>query len=109
MTNVRARAAYGLWGALITIFGLLMGAVVDNLRVAACLSMGFAQILLVWIASFLTNPTGFLFACLFVSLPLAGCLGMPVFTVGVWRYTAKRDRGFAFRLSQRSRIFVAAS
>jgi hypothetical protein len=58
MTDVRAGAAYGLWRALVTIYGLLAGAVVDNLRVAACLSMGFAQILLVRIAPFLTNPTG---------------------------------------------------
>ncbi len=78
MTDVRAGAAYGLWGAFVTIYGLLVGAVVDNLRVAACLSMGFAQILLVQIAPFLTNPTGVLFACLFVGLPLAGCLGMPM-------------------------------
>jgi hypothetical protein len=78
MTNVRAGAAYGLWGALVTIYGLLAGAVVNNLRVVACLSMGFAQILLVRIFLFLINPTGVLFACLFVGLPLAGCLGMPV-------------------------------
>jgi hypothetical protein len=71
--------------------------------------MGFTQILLVQIALFLTNPTGVLYACLFVGLPLAGCLGMPVFTIGVRRYTTKKDWGFAFGLSQCSCIFVAAS
>ncbi len=109
MTNIRAGATYGLWGALVTIYGLLAGAIVNNLRVDACLRMGFAQTLLVQIALFLTNPTGVLNACLFVGLPLGGCLGMPVFTVSVRRYTTKKDQGFAFGLSQRSRIFVATS
>jgi hypothetical protein len=109
MTNVWAGAAYGLWGALITIYGLLAGTVVNNLGVAACLRMGFVLTLLARIALFLTNSTGVLYACLFVGLPLSGCLGMPVLTVSMRQYTATQDQGFAFGLSQCSHIFVATS
>jgi MFS family permease len=98
MTDVQAGSVYGAWGALITIFGLITGTIIDNLGVATCLRMGSALSLLARIALFLTSSTRVLLACLLVALPLGQCLGIPVLTVGVRRYTTSENRGFAFGL-----------
>ena len=98
MTDVQAGSVYGAWGALITIFGLITGTIIDNLGVATCLRMGSALSLLARIALFLTSSTRVLLACLLVALPLGQCLGIPVLTVGVRRYTTTENRGFAFGL-----------
>ena len=98
MTDVQAGSAYGAWGALVTVFGLLTGAVVDNLGVSACLRMGSVLTLLSRIALFLTNSTRVLLAVLLLALPLGQCLGIPVLAVGVRRYTTPENRGFAFGL-----------
>ncbi|KAL3763954.1 hypothetical protein ACHAW5_004639 [Stephanodiscus triporus] len=98
MTDVQAGTVYGAWGALITIFGLVTGTVIDNLGVAKCLRIGFVLSLLTRIVLFLTNSRVVLLVCLLVTLPLGNCLGIPVLTVGIRRYTTEENRGFAFGL-----------
>lgn len=97
-SDVNAGLVYGAWGALITVFGLLTGFVVDNLGVARSLQIGFALQLLGRIGIFWSNnPTVVTFHIL-CTLPLGGCLGIPVLTTGIRRYTTESARGFAFGL-----------
>lgn len=98
LSDVQAGAVYGAYGALITVFGLLTGTVIDNLGVAKCLRLGFVLSFLTRAALFACTSRGVLLACLLVALPLSNCLGIPVLTVGVRRYTNERNRGFAFGL-----------
>ena len=47
---------------------------------------------------FATNSRGVLLMCLLITLPFSNCLGIPVLTVGIRRYTNDENRGFAFGL-----------
>ena len=97
-TDVQAGAVYGAWGALITIFGLITGSIIDNWGVAKCLRLGFSISLVSRLTLLLTTSKTVLLVCLLLTLPLGNCLGIPVLTVGVRRYTTKANRGFAFGL-----------
>jgi len=97
-TDVQAGTLYGIWGAAITVLGLTTGWVIDNLGVASSLRWGFALSLIsrIWIL-LATSRTALLFnICLL--LPMANCLGIPVLTVAIRRYTTTHNRGFAFGL-----------
>jgi Major Facilitator Superfamily len=98
MDDVTAGTLYGAWGALITIYGLLTGFVVDNLGVARSLRLGFALSLLARIGIFMTTSKTMLYFHICGTLPLANCLGIPVLTTGIRRYTNETNRGFAFGL-----------
>lgn len=96
LSDVQAGSVYGAYGALVTAFGLLAGPAIDNLGVAKCLRLGFATSLFARVALFLCTSRAVALACLLVALPASSCLGIPVLTVGVRRYTNERNRGFAF-------------
>jgi len=98
MTDIQAGTIYGAWGALITVFGLFTGTVIDNLGVAKCLRIGFVLSFLTRVVIFATNSRNVLLACLLITLPFSNCLGIPVLTVGIRRYTNDENRGFAFGL-----------
>jgi POT family proton-dependent oligopeptide transporter len=98
MNDIQAGTIYGAWGALITIFGLFTGTVIDNLGVATCLRIGFVLSFVTRLTLFLCTSRTVLLACTLVALPLGNCLGIPVLTVGIRRYTNEENRGFAFGL-----------
>jgi POT family proton-dependent oligopeptide transporter len=85
-------------GALITIYGLLTGFLVDNIGVSKSLKLGFALSLLARIGIFITTSSNMLLFHVLVTLPMANCLGIPVLTTGIRRYTDDGNRGFAFGL-----------
>jgi len=97
-SDIKAGTIYGAWGALITIYGLMTGFIIDNLGVARSLRIGFfiALISRIWILM-TTSRAVLLFNTLFL-LPLGNCLGIPVLTIGIRRYTTEENRGFAFGL-----------
>jgi dipeptide/tripeptide permease len=99
LDDVTAGTLYGAWGALITIYGLLTGVVVvDNLGVARSLKLGFGLSLVARVGIFLTTSKTVLYFHICGTLPLANCLGIPVLTTGIRRYTNETNRGFAFGL-----------
>jgi len=97
-SDVEAGTVYGAWGAFITIYGLLTGMVVDNLGVAKSLKLGFFISLLARIGIFITTSRKILLFHIFFTLPIGNCLGIPVLTTGIRRYTNESSRGFAFGL-----------
>jgi len=97
-SDVTAGGIYGLWGALITVYGLLTGFIVDNIGVAKSLRLGFAVSLAARIFILVTTSRHILLFNICVTLPLGNCLGIPVLTTGIRRYTDERSRGFAFGL-----------
>lgn len=97
-SDVTAGGIYGLWGALITVYGLLAGPIVDRNGVAVSLRLGFALSLLARIFIFATTSRYVLLFNVCVTLPAGNCLGIPVLTTGIRRYTNERSRGFAFGL-----------
>ena len=98
MSDVEAGTIYGTWGALITVFGLFTGTIIDKLGVAKCLRIGFILSFVTRVMLFTCTSKHVLLFCTLVSLPLANCLGIPVLTIGLRRYTNNENRGFAFGL-----------
>eukprot|EP00562_Extubocellulus_spinifer_P035344 CAMPEP_0178689216 /NCGR_PEP_ID=MMETSP0699-20121125/5418_1 /TAXON_ID=265572 /ORGANISM="Extubocellulus spinifer, Strain CCMP396" /LENGTH=557 /DNA_ID=CAMNT_0020334261 /DNA_START=167 /DNA_END=1841 /DNA_ORIENTATION=+ len=98
-SDVTAGTIYGAWGgALITIYGLVAGFIVDNIGVASSLRLGFALSLIARILIFATRRRSILLLNICLTLPLGNCLGIPVLTTGIRRYTNEASRGFAFGL-----------
>lgn len=75
MSDIQAGSIYGAWGALITVFGLFTGTVIDNLGVATCLKIGFVLSFVTRTTIFMCTSKHVLLACLLIFLPLANCLG----------------------------------
>ena len=98
MSDIQAGTVYGAWGALITVFGLFTGTVIDNLGVAKCLRIGFVLSFVTRVVIFACSSRVVLLICLLITLPFSNCLGIPVLTVGIRRYTNEENRGFAFGL-----------
>ena len=97
-SDIASGTIYGSWGALVTVYGLLSGFLVDNMGVAISIRVGFLLSLFARVAIFWTSSRPILlFQVLFV-LPMGNCLGIPVLTTGIRRYTKETNRGFAFGL-----------
>jgi len=94
--DTTAGVMYGSYGAFISIYGVIFGSQVDLLGVKQSLQIGFALTMVsnVWMA--LTVSLNIVYFNLFVLLPTAGALGIPVLTVGVRRLTDETNRSFAF-------------
>ena len=75
MNDVQAGSIYGAWGALITVFGMFTGSVIDNLGVARCLRIGFVLSFVSRLTLFLCTRRSVLLVCVMILLPLANCLG----------------------------------
>ncbi len=98
LSDVEAGTIYGAWGALITVFGLFTGTIIDRLGVAKSLRIGFVLSFITRVMLLLCTSKNVLLFCTLVTLPLANCLGIPVLTIGLRRYTNNENRGFAFGL-----------
>ena len=83
---------------LLSYIQLFTGTIIDNLGVAKCLKIGFVLSFISRVIILTTTSEGVLLLCLLGTLPLSNCLGIPVLTVGIRRYTNEENRGFAFGL-----------
>ena len=97
-SDIQAGVLYGLWGALTTLYGLLVGTLVDNLGVSKSLQLGFVLTLLARACIAFTTSKTMLLVQICGTLPLGNCLGIPVLTIGIRRYTHENAMGFAFGL-----------
>lgn len=97
-SDIAAGTVFGAWGALITIYGLLAGCIVDNLGVATSLRLGFVLSLIARVLICFTASRLVLLLSICLILPAGNCLGIPVLTTGIRRYTTLSNRGFAFGL-----------
>lgn len=94
-SDAMAGTIYGAWGALVTLFGLLTGVIVDRLGVAASLRIGFGlQLIAKCLIFYTTSRTTLMLGIGLLSI--GGCLGIPVLSIGIRRYTTAKNRGFAF-------------
>ncbi len=96
-SDYQAGTIYGLWGALVTLFGLTTGPIIDKLGVATSLRVGFLISFIAKCLIFITASRVKLLLAI-VLLSYGNCLGIPVLTVGIRRYTNSENQGFAFGL-----------
>jgi proton-dependent oligopeptide transporter, POT family len=88
--------AYGMYGVMSTIFGFVCGWIIDYMGVRASLLTGAvvgagARFVLAFTRSHRTAQI-----MLYTALPFSECLGIPIMTIGIKRYTNAHNRTFAF-------------
>ena len=97
-SDVDAGYVYGIWGLTSTLYGLLLGIVIDKVGVRWSLLTGgiILTISRIWLGLTLSK-TSMLFI-LYVLLPTGCALGMPVKYIAVKRYTPSVVGGVAYGL-----------
>jgi len=98
LTDIEAGAIYGMYGALTSVAGFMIGFLVDNLGVRLSLILGFSILTVARLLMALTSSLLMVKFVLFFLLPIGSALGIPVLSMGIKRYTTPKSRGFAFGL-----------
>merc|ERR1719161_2144982 len=98
MSDMDAGWIYGAWGMMVSVFGMLLGFVVDNLGVRKSLVSGGLILLVSRIILAGASSRLQVLAMLLVLYPLGASLAIPVQTLALRRYTDERTQKFAFSL-----------
>jgi POT family proton-dependent oligopeptide transporter len=97
-SDIRAGGIYGMWGASITLWGLMISWLNDNFGVRNSLLMGFTISLVSSLILATATSLTTIYIVLFCVMPMGTAMGIPMLTVGIKRYTNRKNRGFAFGL-----------
>lgn len=98
MSDYAAGWAYGTYGVMSTLFGIVCGWFIDYCGVRLALLLGaVVGALSRLIMAFTVSPHLTMFM-LYTLLPFAESLGIPIMTIAIKRYTNARNRTFAFSL-----------
>lgn len=87
-----------MWGAIITLTGILTSWINDSLGVRKATLFGFFLSCISFIILGLTISLDVVYAIIFFLLPLGESMGIPMLTVAIRRCTTRKNRGFAFGL-----------
>lgn len=98
LTDEKAGLVYGLHGMLISIYGLLMGSVIDTIGVKWSVTCGLFLLFITRCALVLTRSVHCLCLLLFFFMPLGSSLAVPVLQIGIKRVTLERHRVLAYSL-----------
>lgn len=96
--NPQAGMYYGVLGSLTTVFGLLVGPMIDQFGCRSSLIVGAALSLLSRVGIAFTTSLWTLWICAFIIMPIGSSLMIPVMTLAIKGYTNTSNRGFAFGL-----------
>ena len=98
MSDIEAGLLYALYGVLCSVFGLIAGPVIDSLELRQALLLGTVPSFIARFGSALTLDSRFVSFCSISALPLGAAFGLPVFALGVRRFTHPENRAFAFTI-----------
>lgn len=98
MSDIDAGILYALYGLLCSVFGMMAGPVIDSLDLRSCLLLGTLPSFVARFGSALTGSSDFVAFCSVSALPLGAAFGLPVFALGVRRFTHPENRAFAFTI-----------
>ena len=95
-SDVEAGVLYTLYGLLCSVIGLLAGPLIDAIDLRTALLIGTIPSFLGRFGSAVTTSRSFVSMCSYALLPLGAACSMPVFALGVRRFTHAENRAFAF-------------
>ena len=98
MSDVDAGILYALYGVLCSVFGLIAGPAIDSLSLRSALLLGTIPSFIARFGSAVTQDVDFVAFCSVSLLPLGAAFGLPVFALGVRRFTHPENRAFAFTI-----------
>eukprot|EP00744_Colponema_vietnamica_P001006 GILI01001728.1.p1 GENE.GILI01001728.1~~GILI01001728.1.p1 ORF type:complete len:499 (-),score=93.05 GILI01001728.1:441-1937(-) len=97
-TDEQAGWTYGLFSTLISVYGCLIGSVIDNLGVRWSLVIGGFLLCCGRFVIALTTNRHILTWTFYTLLPVGSALGIPVMNIAIRRYTTDQNRSLAFSL-----------
>lgn len=92
----QAAWTYGIYGMLVSVYGLGMGVVIDHLGVRKSLLIGLSVLIGSRLIVANTQSASMLLVFLFTLMPLGAAMTLPVLQIGIKRYTNERNRTVAF-------------
>ena len=92
----QAAWAYGIYGMLISVYGLGFGVVIDFLGVRNSLLMGLSILIIFRVILAYTRSVALLVVALGTALPIGAAMTLPVLQIAIKRYTTSANRTVAF-------------
>ena len=92
----QAAWAYGIYGTLVSIYGLVVGVWIDTLGVRLSLIIGLAVLIVSRFVLATTHSVFVLILALGTALPVGAALTLPVLQIAIKRYTSEANRSVAF-------------
>jgi MFS family permease len=92
----QAAWTYGIYGMLVSVYGLGMGVVIDHFGVRRSLLVGLSMLIGCRVMLANTQSPIILLIFLFTVLPLGAAMTLPVLQIGIKRYTTDANRTVAF-------------
>jgi MFS family permease len=97
-SDIEAGMLYAYYGVLCSVFGLIAGPVIDAIDLRTALLVGTLPSFIARLGSALTSDPNYVALCSVSALPLGAAFGLPVFALGVRRFTHPENRAFAFTI-----------
>eukprot|EP00386_Alphamonas_edax_P009708 GDKI01031815.1.p1 GENE.GDKI01031815.1~~GDKI01031815.1.p1 ORF type:complete len:263 (-),score=48.84 GDKI01031815.1:121-909(-) len=94
----QAGFVYGLYGMLVSVYGFLIGLVIDHLGVKWSLVCGTLLLFCSRMVLTVTDDFRVLSLILFGALPIGTAMGIPVMQIGIRRYTSEKSRSLGYSL-----------
>lgn len=96
LSDSQASWAYGIYGTLVSVYGLAMGVVIDSLGVRQSLLVGLTILIASRLVMATTTSLLVLLVMLGTLLPVGAAMTLPLLQIGIKRYTTDRNRSVAF-------------
>eukprot|EP00299_Pterocystis_sp_00344_P010506 c4705_g1_i1.p1 GENE.c4705_g1_i1~~c4705_g1_i1.p1 ORF type:complete len:499 (-),score=76.38 c4705_g1_i1:854-2350(-) len=97
-SDTDAGLIYGMFGMLVSVYGICIGFVIDNFGVQKSMVLGHTLLVIGRFGLALSRSRFVMMVMLFVILPIGESLGIPVMMTGIRRYTDSTNRTAAFGL-----------
>ena len=92
----QAAWAYGIYGTLVSVYGLAIGVIIDGLGVRRSLLLGLGILIVSRLVLATTQSVVLLIIALGTALPVGAALTLPVLQIAIKRYTTEKNRSVAF-------------
>eukprot|EP00960_Hanusia_phi_P073762 768082-Hanusia_phi.AAC.2 len=96
LNDAQAGFAYGLMGTFSSVYGFVIGFVVDKIGIRRSLLLGCSLSLIGRCTLTFCRSPALLAVIMYIFLPAGHCLCIPVMTLAIKGYTTTKNRGFAY-------------
>ncbi|EKX54645.1 hypothetical protein GUITHDRAFT_159147 [Guillardia theta CCMP2712] len=96
LNDAQAGFAYGLMGTFSSVYGFVIGFVVDKIGIRRSLLLGCSLSLIGRCTLTFCQSPILLAVIMYIFLPAGHCLCIPVMTLAIKGYTTSKNRGFAY-------------
>jgi MFS family permease len=98
LTDVEAGYIYALYGLLSSVYGMFAGPIIDAQKLRTSLLCGTLPCFIARFGTAMTEDPNKIWWLSVTALPLGAAFGLPVFALGVRRFTHPENRSFAFTI-----------